>query len=674
MSVAFADSAARAAELAATVQRAMAGARIACGLPADADPATTSRLRVLAAAALFRGGFMPAKAACRDCGASHPSQLSPSRIADSALTDDMVEQVIAFIRGGEAPQAVPESRPKAAGHTDARIDEARRLYVDQELSLRETGASLTPPLSIEGTRQLLLAGGVAIRPRGHNGARAGEASGERRRGNAPVHANKPKRSTMARFGAADIEPERVQDLKPDHAAVLEGRTLFPGSVVPSQESVRLLVSGHNNTKLGKEVLKGDRAGWPIFQLTLEERATCPTSCAVWAGCYGNAMPFARRHRNDADLMRLLRGEVKATARLYPGGFLVRLHTLGDFFSVEYVLMWAELLATVPQLHVFGYTARREDAPDPETRKIAQAIAILTRAMWGRFAIRTSHAEFGPQRSVVVMKDPELPEVIVCPAQKVKTEACATCGLCWAPSARDKTIAFLKHGMKRGGRRKANPEIRQPDRETSTAPASVNQPPPATKIEKMGAARDERHQALRVEQDARMMSALKRLAGASREVTAGLSTIAEAANIPIGSTLAVLRRLADDSAIEIIHHPRPSGRQPPNTYRLLGGNASTDSAPSPATSLSTSSPEAAKSYAAALTPSPPAPKAFKPRVVTPALGGVERGSSRPVRMKAVSDRIVGWCRAYTARGIAVPYLADLFEVDAEDLGQRLGALA
>jgi hypothetical protein len=66
-------------------------------------------------------------------------------------------------------------------------------------------------------------------------------------------------------------------------------------------------------------------------------------------------------------------------------------------------------------------------------------------MWGRFAIRTSHAEFGPQRSVVVSRRPWLPDVIVCPAQTKASEACATCGLCWAEAARPKTIAFLKHG-------------------------------------------------------------------------------------------------------------------------------------------------------------------------------------------------------------------------------------
>lgn len=258
----------------------------------------------------------------------------------------------------------------------------------------------------------------------------------------------PKTASISRFASAEIAPDQVVDLRDTHPALLHGVSVFHRGVKEPRESLRLLVSGHNNPKLGREVLKGPRSGWPIFHLTLEERATCPRSCPVWAGCYGNAMPFARRHREGPDLMKLLRQEVQATAKLYPGGFLVRLHTLGDFYSVEYVQLWAEMLAETPQLHVFGYTSRRIDDPDRETRQIARQIALLTGLMWDRFAIRTSHSDVGPQRSVVVMEDPERSDLIICPAQTKASEACATCGLCWAAGARSKAIGFLKHGMKR----------------------------------------------------------------------------------------------------------------------------------------------------------------------------------------------------------------------------------
>jgi hypothetical protein len=165
------------------------------------------------------------------------------------------------------------------------------------------------------------------------------------------------------------------DLAADNPALAEGRTIFPSTVVGTMESPRFLVSGHNNPKLGKEVQKGPRAGWPIFHLTLEERATCPRSCPVWAGCYGNAMPFARRHRGGRRLQPVAARRGGATREAVPGG-------LAGPAAHPRRLLLRRLRADVGraarharrQLHVFGYTARRVDDEDPETRKIASAIA------------------------------------------------------------------------------------------------------------------------------------------------------------------------------------------------------------------------------------------------------------------------------------------------------------
>lgn len=255
-------------------------------------------------------------------------------------------------------------------------------------------------------------------------------------------------STIRRFESAELDPSAVVALRSDHPALSEGRSIFHESLVGPMASPRFLVSGHNSPKLGKQVMKGPREGWPIFQLTLEERATCPTSCEQWASCYGNAMPFARRHDHRGAFLTLLRGEVATLARANPKGLLIRLHVLGDFYSVEYVLAWAEMLVLFPRLHVFGYTARKTDDPDPDSARIARAIKALTDSAWDRFAIRTSGASTARSKAIVVGEDPDLDHVIVCPAQTKASEACATCGLCWADAARDKTIAFLLHGMSR----------------------------------------------------------------------------------------------------------------------------------------------------------------------------------------------------------------------------------
>lgn len=90
---------------------------------------------------------------------------------------------------------------------------------------------------------------------------------------------------LARFKPVHNDPADAVGLKPGHPALHEGRTIFPKSVIAAAESPRLLVSGKNNPKMGEVIVKGSRAGWPIYHLTLEERATCPRTCAQWADCF-----------------------------------------------------------------------------------------------------------------------------------------------------------------------------------------------------------------------------------------------------------------------------------------------------------------------------------------------------------------------------------------------------
>lgn len=258
-----------------------------------------------------------------------------------------------------------------------------------------------------------------------------------------------ERGKISRFKARHQgDASEYLSLADDHPAIVGQRTLFPKTVVNAVDSPRLLVSGKNNPKLGDHITKGPRAGWPIYHLTLEERATCSSSCAMWTSCYGNSMHMARRHRIDEHFYALLSAELTILAREHRAGFLVRLHTLGDFPSVEYVKFWADMLEKIPQLHVFGFTARNENDPDPETRRIAQAIAFVANQVWDSFSIRFSTPTAVPQGATVYEKAVKSPEVIMCPAQIQATTACATCGLCWADATRFKTIGFLRHGMKK----------------------------------------------------------------------------------------------------------------------------------------------------------------------------------------------------------------------------------
>lgn len=240
----------------------------------------------------------------------------------------------------------------------------------------------------------------------------------------------------------ELDPANIIGLPADNPAVIEGRTLFPSTVVEPKDSPALLVSGENSRKLGSHVTKGPWTGFPIYQLSLEERATCPKSCFHWRSCYGNGMQMARRHRNSPDLVPYLRAELTDLQDEFPRGFVVRLHVLGDFYSVEYVHAWRDFLKEFPALHIFGYTAWPRDS------EIGKAIAVGTDTMWERFAIRFSSEDPQPQGATTIWRMPEddtVWEGIVCPAQTGKTDCCGSCGLCWSVAAKDKTVVLLAHG-------------------------------------------------------------------------------------------------------------------------------------------------------------------------------------------------------------------------------------
>lgn len=239
--------------------------------------------------------------------------------------------------------------------------------------------------------------------------------------------------SLRRF-ASILPGGRHVHLGDDHPAVVDGRTLFPSRVEAPEDRPRLLIDGHNSRKIGRRVTKGKWRGFPIFTLTLEERATCPRTCLEWKTCYGNTSNWSRRIKHGRAFEEMLWEELADKQAQHPGGFVVRLHVLGDFYSVDYAELWAEALESYPALNVFGYTAR-----DPAS-DIGQVIAELIGVHAERFSVRFSGHD-GPTHGAVVVDGASETEHLICPAQTGKTDCCATCALCWHS---DRTIAFLRH--------------------------------------------------------------------------------------------------------------------------------------------------------------------------------------------------------------------------------------
>lgn len=239
-------------------------------------------------------------------------------------------------------------------------------------------------------------------------------------------------STIRRHGKP--KSTRVIALSALHPAHRSGRSIFPSRVFDPNEVGRVLKDGHQSRKVGKRVMKGPRRGWPIFTLTLEERATCPRSCKVWSTCYGNSMQAAERIVAGEALEAAVWNELLALQFAHPKGFLVRLHVLGDFYSLGYVTLWKRALAAFPALHIFGYTAHLPGTP------IGDAIAAISGADWSRFAIRHSGL-VAREKASVIQGDPGSDLAIACPAQTDATDCCATCGICWHSK---RSVSFARH--------------------------------------------------------------------------------------------------------------------------------------------------------------------------------------------------------------------------------------
>lgn len=251
-----------------------------------------------------------------------------------------------------------------------------------------------------------------------------------------VKTGKPQHPTQAELLAS---PRAVSPALLRKPWVVEGRSKFwRGGVHDPSTAPHVLVSGHSNIKIGRDVRKGWLRKYWIYTLTLEERATCPRTCHHWATCYGNNMPYARRfdHRRDAQLKIAIDRDVERLLAVKGrAGILVRLHALGDFFDPKYVAFWSGLLDRHPRLAVYGYTAWAPDSP------VGAAIAAAKARHGRRFAIRWSNGG-GDEDCTVPIQAVDAPvNAVVCPEQTGATTACATCGLCWGTK---RNIAFVEH--------------------------------------------------------------------------------------------------------------------------------------------------------------------------------------------------------------------------------------
>lgn len=227
-------------------------------------------------------------------------------------------------------------------------------------------------------------------------------------------------------------------LNPSHPALFEARTIHTKMIREAQDIANVLKPASGNKKLGngRTIISSHKwKGFPMFSLTLEERATCPTTCHHWDDCYGNNMLLAHRVREGVALEHSLMLEVEALAHKYPRGFVIRLHVLGDFYSVRYVGFWQRLLFKFPNLHIFGYTGW-----DLGT-DVGNAIDYTRQQYQDRFWIRHSCDQDQNGNAIYAAEEEYNGKTFDCPEQTGLVDSCVACGLCWTTK---KTVRFLTH--------------------------------------------------------------------------------------------------------------------------------------------------------------------------------------------------------------------------------------
>ena len=207
----------------------------------------------------------------------------------------------------------------------------------------------------------------------------------------------------------------------------------------------LLKPGSNNKKLGYIVTKGRWKNKRLFSLTLEERSTCPTTCHHWDDCYGNNMPFAKRYRHGEALREAIHHDIKRLLDTFPYGVVIRLHVLGDFYSVPYVAFWGALLGKYPKLAIFGYTAHRPAVGKVQGDDIGESISFLNGKFEDQCVIRFSFDKDYDEISGARFASSEAHQgdTFTCPEQTGQVKSCATCAACWGKYC-TKTVKFLSH--------------------------------------------------------------------------------------------------------------------------------------------------------------------------------------------------------------------------------------
>ena len=227
-------------------------------------------------------------------------------------------------------------------------------------------------------------------------------------------------------------------LNATHKAIVNAQSVYQKNIHDAETYPYNVIKRNTGAKLGRVVKKTRLRGAKIYVLTLEERTTCDPDCEHWLDCFGNNMPYAHRFKANTALLGAISknlDEIDAKGHIY----LVRLHILGDFYSLEYVDFWQDQLERRPLLNIYGYTRNTPNSRIPKYSALGLAILNVRIKYPDRFAVRFSN---DPSDKFSANSEHVSLDGIVCPEQTGHTESCGNCGLCW--TMKEKPVIFLDH--------------------------------------------------------------------------------------------------------------------------------------------------------------------------------------------------------------------------------------
>lgn len=246
------------------------------------------------------------------------------------------------------------------------------------------------------------------KPIAHQSHKIVSISQDRLKSEAPIP---PGKKTPKKTNLGDAPPEKG--------------TIHKNLVKSPNQEQYVLKSGQSILGLGSEVKVGKWKGMPVSVLSLEERSTCPDYCAVIKHCIGNDMTWIPRMDNGPALERKIEENLRDLQESHPGGFVVNLHGLGDFYSEEYVDFWEKMLGKFSALRVFGFTAYDPSGP------IGSKLLTMSVTHWEKFAIRFMNSGMSELSGIYAKQNHKIPEgAFLCRKNNGKVNDCASCAACW----------------------------------------------------------------------------------------------------------------------------------------------------------------------------------------------------------------------------------------------------